>query len=158
MLPIHKILHPTDFSDLSQAAFDVACALARDYSAELLVVHVNRPAPIFAPDGIAVAVPTEEPYELHAKLARMCATVPDVKVTHHLLSGEPTDEILKCARHEKVDLLVLGTHGSTGLTRLLMGSVAESVSRKAPCPLLTIRKPFATSVGAELPETISATV
>jgi nucleotide-binding universal stress UspA family protein len=158
VLPIHKILHPTDFSDLSHAAFDVACALARDYSAELLIVHVNRPAPIFAPDGIAVAVPAEEPYELHAKLARMCAEVPDVKVTHHLLTGEPADEILKCAQHERADLIVLGTHGSTGLTRLLMGSVAESVSRKAPCPLLTVRKPFATAVHAKLPETISATV
>jgi nucleotide-binding universal stress UspA family protein len=139
VFPIRKILHPTDFSDPARAAFEMACALARDYGAELVVVHVDRPSPIFAPDGIVVGVPVEEPYELRAKLARVRPTDAKVKVTHRLLEGEPADQILKAARAEAADLIVLGTHGTTGLARLLMGSVAETVLRKAPCPVLTVR-------------------
>jgi nucleotide-binding universal stress UspA family protein len=148
MLPIRKILFPTDFSDYSRGAFEVACALARDYRAELLVVHVHRPSPIYAPDGIAVAVPAEEPYDLRVKLAQVRSPDPTVRVDHHLLEGNPADELLKVARDKAIDLIVMGTHGSSGLTRLLMGSVAESVLRKAPCPVLTVRTPARTG-GAE---------
>ena len=142
MLPIRKILHPTDFSDRSRAAFEMAGALARDYAAELVIVHVAAPAPIFAPDGIAVAGPTEEPYEPRVKLAAVRPDDPRVKFSHHLVEGDAADQILKVARAEGVDLIVLGTHGHTGVARLLMGSVAESVLRKAPCPVLTVRSPF----------------
>lgn len=139
MYPIRKILHPTDFSEHSKAAFDLACALARDYGAELIVVHVNRPMPIFAPDGIAVAGPIEEPAAVQAKLARIRPTDERIKVAHHLFDGDPAEQILKAAHNESADLIVLGTHGTTGLARLLMGSVAESVLRKSPCPVLTVR-------------------
>jgi nucleotide-binding universal stress UspA family protein len=139
MLPIRKILHPTDFSDHSRAAFELACALARDYSAELLILHVNRPTPIYAPDGIAVGMPTAEPFEGRVKLAQIRPEDPRVKTEHKLVDGDPAEQILKAATG--VDLIVLGTHGSTGLTRLLMGSVAETVLRKAPCPVLTVRTP-----------------
>jgi len=141
MFPMRKILHPTDFSDQSKAAFEVACALARDYGAELIVVHVNRPTPIFAPDGIAVGVPVEEPYELRGQLAAVRPADPRVSVEHHLLDGNPADEILKAAKLKGADLIVMGTHGATGLARLLMGSVAEHVLRKAPCPVLTVKGP-----------------
>jgi nucleotide-binding universal stress UspA family protein len=157
MLPIRKILHPTDFSDRSQAAFEMACALARDYSAELIVVHVTRPPLVYAPDGIAVATATEEPYDARVKLAEVRPADPRVTVTHHLLEGEPAEQILKAARAVSADLIVLGTHGTTGLARLLMGSVAESVVRKATCPVLTVRAPFAESKPVEV-ETITETV
>jgi nucleotide-binding universal stress UspA family protein len=157
MLPIRKILHPTDFSDRSQAAFEMASALARDYAAELVVVHVDRPMPIFAPDGIAVAGPTEEPYEARVKLAEIRPTDPRVTVTHHLLEGDPAEQILKAARAVAADLIVLGTHGTTGLARLLMGSVAESVVRKAACPVLTVKAPFPEAKPVEV-ETITETV
>ncbi len=140
MFLIRKILFPTDFSEHSQAAFEVACALARDYRAELLVVHVHRPPQVFAPDGIALAVP-EEPLDLRAKLAQVRPADSQVKVEHHLAEGDPTTEILNIAQSRGSDLIVMGTHGSTGLSRLLMGSVAESVLRKAPCPVLTVRNP-----------------
>jgi nucleotide-binding universal stress UspA family protein len=142
MLPIRKILHPTDFSDPSRAAFELACALARDYGAQLVVVHVVQPPPMYAPDGIPVSVPAEEPDATRADLLRVRPADARVKVEHRLLDGEAAEEILKSARSEGVDLIVLGTHGTTGLARLLMGSVAESVLRKAPCPVLTVRAPF----------------
>jgi nucleotide-binding universal stress UspA family protein len=139
MLPIRKILHPTDFSDHSRTAFDLACALARDYGAELLILHVNRATPIYAPDGIVVGVPVEEPYELRGKLAQLRPEDPRVKAEHKLVDGDPAEQILKAA--PGMDLIVLGTHGTTGLARLLMGSVAETVLRNAPCPVLTVRTP-----------------
>jgi nucleotide-binding universal stress UspA family protein len=156
MFPIRKILHPTDFSDPARAAFEMACALARDYGAELIVVHVNRPPAVYAPDGIAMPGPIEDPYELRAKLARVRPTDAKVKVTHHMLEGEPADQILKAARAEAVDLIVLGTHGTTGLARLLMGSVAETVLRKAPCPVLTVRAPLKTESSAVKPVAAAA--
>ena len=72
MLPIRTILHPTDFSDSAQGAFEMACALARDYSAELVFLHVVPPTRVFAPDGIAVPFPAEESTE-HASEARAFA-------------------------------------------------------------------------------------
>jgi nucleotide-binding universal stress UspA family protein len=142
MYPIRKILHPTDFSEPSRAAFGVACALARDYGAELLIVHVVQPPPMYAPDGIPVSVPPEEPYAARVELARVRPDDPRVKVEHKLLDGDAAEEIIKAADSERADVIVLGTHGATGLTRLLMGSVAERVMRKAPCPVLTVRAPL----------------
>lgn len=140
MLPIRKILVPTDFSEHSRAAFDLACALARDYAAELLVLHVYRPPQVYAPDGIAVIVP-EQPLDLQAQLALVRPADPQVKVDHLLVEGDPVEEILRVAGDRGCDLIVMGTHGTTGLARLLMGSVAESVVRRAPCPVLTVRNP-----------------
>lgn len=142
MFPIRRILHPTDFSEQSTAAFEVACALARDYSAELVVLHVYSPPPVFAPDGIALPPAIDDPYRTRVQLYEIQSSDPRVKVQHVLVEGNPVDQILKQARSEAVDLIVMGTHGTTGLTRLLMGSVAESVTRKASCPVLTLRKPF----------------
>lgn len=141
MFTIRRILHATDFSDLSKAAFDVACALARDHNAELTVVHVVPPPAVYAPDGIAMPMPVEEPYEARAELARILPDDPRVKVEHKLLEGSPAHEILKFADSMHADLIVLGTHGSSGLGRLLMGSVAETVLRKASCPVLTVKAP-----------------
>lgn len=148
MFSIRKILHPTDFSDQSRAAFELACALARDYQAQLLIVHVNRPTPIYAPDGIAVGVPVENPLELRARLADVRPTDPRITVEHHLLDGDPAEQILKTAQSQNVDLIVMGTHGTTGLARLLLGSVAESVLRKASCPVLTVKAPVLVSLSS----------
>ena len=142
MLPIRTILHPTDFSESCRPAFELACALARDYSAVLIVAHVVPPARVFAPDGIAVPFPAEDLYEARARLARVHPTDGQVEIDHRLLEGDPTETILKLARDVSADVIVMGTHGASGLTRLLVGSVAESVMRKAPCPVLTVRGPF----------------
>ena len=91
------------------------------------------------PDGVAVAFPHEPPYDAHVKLALLRPEDPRVEVEHHVIEGEPAVEILKMASSKSADIIVMGTHGHTGLTRLLVGSVAEDVMRKAPCPVLTIR-------------------
>lgn len=142
MLPIRTILHPTDFSDESRPAFELACALSRDYSAALVIAHVVPPTRAFAADGVAIPLPAEEPYEARARLARLHPTDGHVEVEHRLLEGDPITMILKLAEDVKADVLVMGTHGSSGLLRLLVGSVAEGVMRKAPCPVLTVRGPF----------------
>src|SRR6476660_6015938 len=97
MLAIRTILHPTDFSDYSRAAFELACALARDYGATLIVLHVNQTTAIYAPDGIVAGAPIEEPYELRAKLARLRPDDPRVQVDYRLLDGEPAEQIVKAA-------------------------------------------------------------
>jgi len=139
MLQIRTIVHPTDFSEPSQAAWELACALARDYSARLLIVHVYSPPPVYAPDGIAIPFPQEEPAALRARLAELRPSDQRIACEHFLLEGDPAEKILELAQKEHADLIVMGTHGTTGLARLLVGSVAESVLRKAPCPVLTVR-------------------
>jgi nucleotide-binding universal stress UspA family protein len=141
MLPIRTILHPTDFSASCRPAFELACALARDYSAALVIAHVVPPVRVFAPDGIAVPFPAEEPYEARARLAQVHPTDGHLEVEHRLLEGEPAEMILKLAADASADVIVMGTHGTGGLVRFLVGSVAESVMRKAPCPVLTVREP-----------------
>jgi nucleotide-binding universal stress UspA family protein len=86
-----------------------------------------------------MGIPAEDPLTVRTQLARISPTDSSVSTQHRLLEGDPAEEILKVAQGEGVDMIVMGTHGATGLTRLLMGSVAEHVLRKAPCPVLTVR-------------------
>jgi nucleotide-binding universal stress UspA family protein len=142
MLPIHTILHPTDFSERSEFAFDMACALARDYGARLILLHVaTRPVIIY---GEGVVPPEPEDYQAEAKekLYRIEAPDPRIGVEYRLQEGDPATAILGVAEETNADLVVMGTHGRTGLRRLLMGSVAEQVVRKASRPVLTVRTPF----------------
>jgi nucleotide-binding universal stress UspA family protein len=143
MLPIQTILHPTDFSDRSDYAFRLACSLARDHGAHLIVLHVAEPPlPLYA-EGAMIPPVSEDPVKLGQKKLGMIRA-PDAKVAidHRLTEGEAAPEIVRVARETKADLIVMGTHGRTGLGRLLVGSVAEEVLRKAPCPVLTTRMPF----------------
>lgn len=141
MLPIRKIICPIDFSDSARAAFEFACALARDYRASLVVIHVVPP-PTYAVEGIAVPIPVEDPYELRARLVQLYPVDPGVDADYRVLDGDAGDQIVNAASDAKADMIVMGTHGKSGLTRLLMGSVAESVMRHAPCPVLTVRGSF----------------
>jgi nucleotide-binding universal stress UspA family protein len=86
-------------------------------------------------------VPDTNETSLRKALAAVVPTDPAVEHEHRLLYGDPASEIVRLAGEEQVDLIVMGTHGRTGLMRLLMGSVAEAVVRRAPCPVLTIREP-----------------
>jgi nucleotide-binding universal stress UspA family protein len=83
--------------------------------------------------------------ELRKTLAQIVPTDPNVPYEHKLLVGDPATSIVDLAESEGVDLIVLGSHGRTGLTRLLMGSVAEAVVRKAKCPVLTVKQPEKTN-------------
>jgi nucleotide-binding universal stress UspA family protein len=149
MFPIHKILHPTDFSDRSDAAFRLACALARDYSATILVLHVSTPFVAYG-DGL-VTIPSVDYLEsLREKVRVVKPPEPHIPVEHKLVEGDPATEVLRVAKDVGADLIVMGTHGWTGLARLLMGSVAEQVVRKAHCPVVTVRAPWPKEPG-ELP-------
>jgi nucleotide-binding universal stress UspA family protein len=140
MLPIRIIVHPTDFSENSKAAFEMACALANDYRASLYVVHVEPPTPVFAELGTIPPMPMDRE-ALERQLAAIQSANPTVKITRLLLDGDEVTEILAFAEKAHADLIVMGTHGRTGLGRLFMGSVAEEVLRRAPCPVLTIKNP-----------------
>jgi nucleotide-binding universal stress UspA family protein len=143
MLPIKTILHPTDFSELAGYGFQLACALARDYEARLIVCHVYQPPPVvYGEFGMAPPPPNDAPDSLRDRLGRVRPAGEEVDVQHYLLEGDAADEIVGLANDSQCDLIVMGTHGRTGLGRLLMGSVAEQVMRKAPCPVLTVKAPL----------------
>jgi nucleotide-binding universal stress UspA family protein/quercetin dioxygenase-like cupin family protein len=144
MPTIQTILHPTDLSDNSRYAFRLACTLARDYRARLILLHVI-PAPVgcvlpeAAPDPLRAAESQEPVRRWH--FAWPEPPDPEVRAEHRVAEGDAVQEILGLARVERCDLIVMGTHGRTGLSRLLDGSVAEAVVRKAACPVLAVRTP-----------------
>lgn len=134
-----KILFPTDFSTLGQTALEMATSLARDRGATLLIAHVEE-APIAYGGGelyYGIDEPNRE--ELKRMLAEVVPTDPSVRYEHRLLMGSPAGSILYLAEKEGVEMIVMPTHGRTGLMRVLMGSVAEEVVRKAKCPVLTVK-------------------
>lgn len=135
-----KILFPTDFSTCSDAAFDTAVSLARDTGAKLLIVHVEEPTVAYG-GGIAYyGVPDPGIEEQRRMLEKLVPADARVAHEHHLISGAPADAIVRFAQQEGVDLIVISTHGRTGLRRALMGSVSEAVVRQAHCPVLTLRQ------------------
>jgi nucleotide-binding universal stress UspA family protein len=140
MLAIRRILHATDFSEHAGHAFRLASALARDYGAELVLLHVS-PSFVAYGDGLAGAPAPDLTRRGHARLACLHASDPRVAVERRVVEGDPAPEILRAARESHCDLIVLGTQGLTGLTRLLVGGVAEDVLRKAPCPVLIVKEP-----------------
>jgi nucleotide-binding universal stress UspA family protein len=141
MLHVQTILHPTDFSPCSQDAFRLACALAEDYAARLVVLHVAAPPAFFYGEGTLVGHSPEHLAQLGEQLTRVRPRDPGVAVEYRLTEGDPATEILHVATETGSDVIVLGTHGRTGLGRLLMGSVAEDVLRKARCPVVTAKGP-----------------
>lgn len=142
MLPIRRILQPTDFSEWSEVAFRLATALARDYGASLIVLHVaSNPAMVMA-DGIIPPAVDDAKDSLREELQRIQTPDTSVHLIHRLEEGNPASEILRVAQAVGADLIVMGTHGRRGLKRLLMGSVAEQVVRNSPCPVLTVKTPF----------------
>jgi nucleotide-binding universal stress UspA family protein len=142
MLSIQTILHPTDFSERSEYAFGLACSLARDYCARLITLHVAaQPAFGF---GEGTLPPDPGRYEESARDKLDGLQIPDanVRVERRFEEGDPAAEILRVAQETLADIIVMGSHGRRGLDRLLMGSVAEEVVRKASCPVLTVKTPL----------------
>jgi nucleotide-binding universal stress UspA family protein len=139
-MKVQKILHPTDFSASGKSALEVATALARDAHATLLIVHVEE-IPLTTGGGeYLYDLPVRDTKALEKQLAQVLPTDSGVPYTHRLLAGHPADEIVQLVEDEGIDLIVMGTHGRRGLTRLLMGSIAEAVVRRAKCPVLTVRE------------------
>jgi len=152
MLPVKTILHPTDFSEHSQYAFRLACSLARDYGARLIVAHVMSPHLYNSPEmGPLILDPVMIEQESKMRLLALKPADDHVVVDHRLCIGGAAAEIIAVAQDEKCDLIVMGTHGRSGFGRLLLGSVAEAVLRRAPCPVLTLKLPFPASDASTAP-------
>jgi len=137
-----KILFPTDFSPASHEALHWATSLARDSGATLLICHVEEPPMAYGGGELYYGGADElTQEELKKTLLQVVPTDHNVAYDHMLLVGDPATAIVHAAEKEEADLIVMGTHGRSGLSRLLMGSVAETVIRKAKCPVLTIKQP-----------------
>ncbi len=113
MSPIQTVLHPTDFSEPSRIAFELACSLARDYGAQLIICHVMQPLIPSQGEGVLAPVPDGHAEEIGETLLRLHppASVPAI---HVLETGQPVEEILRLAKESLVDLIIMGTHGRRG--------------------------------------------
>ena len=146
MSRIRRVLHPTDFSRASTAAFKRAVEMAKGNRAELLLVHVMVPAVPLMGDGY-VSPKVYEDLEAAARSAAQKqlrklvdkAKQAGARVKGLLLEGVAHERIAQAARSRKADLVVIGTHGRTGFAKLFLGSVASRVLAVLPCPVLTDR-------------------
>jgi nucleotide-binding universal stress UspA family protein len=147
-----KILIATDFSDDSVRALEYAEEMARKFGAEIVLLHVDQPlapvmlTPEFGPAvdmGAMSQIAEEQRLLAQRELDKIVGRLRDggLKARSLLRVGAPFLEIIHAAQTENADLIVMGTHGRTGLTHVLLGSVAERVVQKAPCAVLTIRHP-----------------
>src|SRR5438552_1632802 len=138
MIRITKILYATDFSSHSNQAYFHAVALAEKHGASLTIMFVYSPG-LAAPEVLAEAPDEREHWRNQLEQIRpVDARIP---VHHVFLEGDPATEIVRYATDASMDLIVMGTHGRTGVERLLMGSVAEKVMRDAPCSVLVVKLP-----------------
>jgi nucleotide-binding universal stress UspA family protein len=148
MIRLKKILFPTDFSDNSLQALPYARAVAETFRAKLCLLHVVEPMRMLMDD---LAAPTsliqmEADAEDRGKARlRDLLDLParaTLEIDERVVRGVPFAEIVRYARDEEVDLIVLATHGLSGIAHLLIGSTAEKVVRKAPCAVLTVKCPL----------------
>lgn len=148
MLPLKKIIWPTDFSNPAYEGLTIAVELAVQFSAEMLLVHVVAPLPTIegglAPTGYHIPTLLREIENSAQKSLdeiRRERIPADIRVRTLVIPGRPAHEIVKLAEDEKADIIVMPTHGESGWHRFVFGSVAEKVVRHAECPVLTIRSP-----------------
>ena len=142
MIRLSKILGPTDFSQHSANAVRYGAELAAKFGADLHLLHCVEQTPILYGEGGAWISP-ETIVELQAAADKQLQEVPvdvdGVNVIRKCVDGHPFVEVIRYAKSEETDLIVMGTHGRGAIAHLLLGSVAEKVVRKAPCPVLTVR-------------------
>ena len=144
-MQIKTVLFPTDFSQGARAAMDYALSLARDYNAKLVLLYVVQDISIaewYIPSSISATDLVEDMQksawnEMGKWATEAGAKVKDVEKM--VARGVPFVEIIRTAREKNVDVIIIGTHGRTGIDHMLFGSTAEKVVRKADCPVLTVR-------------------
>jgi len=148
MLPIKKILCPTDFSEPSYEALKAANDIAACFSAELILVHVVTPIPVIPihDDPTSFNLPLYEK-EMETSARKSLDQVAGEKIPGQIntrtlvIQGDPASQIVRLAVAENTDLIVIATHGLTGWRKFMFGSVTEKVIRLATCPVLSIRVP-----------------
>lgn len=145
-MPFRKILVPTDFSAHSTEALRVAVDLSKSFSAPVQILAVYQPPVVpLVPEGALFPLPVDvaaDVARVNTRLLEEASRATELgacEVTSALRQGAPFSEIIANAREGEFDLIVMGTHGRTGLRHALLGSVAEKVVRKAPCAVLTVR-------------------
>lgn len=136
MTPIRSILHPTDFSGHADHAFQLACCLARDQGARMIVLHVGEPPP----------TPPDYRKTVEEQLHRVRSPDSSVRIEYRVEQGIPGSEILRVAQETNCDLIVMGTQGKMGLGRTVLpgrwvGSVAGKVLQGATCPVMVVKTP-----------------
>lgn len=137
-----KILVATDFSDHAELALEQACAYARMTDMSVLIAHVMHvPSPNAGEGMLHDGAYSDESDALTRRLEAVAKTTNDVESETRLLKGDPAKEILRVANDEDIAMIVMGTHGRSGVMRALMGSVAEHVVRSAPCNVLVVKRP-----------------
>jgi len=141
MLHFNTILHPTDFSAPSEYAWRLACCLARDHGARLVLVHVKTSAQLLYAETALAHSDRCPDAQLRELLQEVTPSDSRIGVDRFLVEGEPAQALIEFMEDHPIDLVVMGSHGRTGLDRLVMGSVAEQVVRKAPCPVLIVKQP-----------------
>jgi len=141
-----KILVPTDFSECAAAAQATAVDLARKLGGDIVLLHVLVETPLYG-EGLLSGPRVQSVYEAQRKWAESAldARIAElrgqgIKATQRTTMGIPFEEIVNVAGEEHAEMIVIGTHGRSGLNRVLLGSVAERVIRLAPCPVLTVRQ------------------
>jgi len=145
---INKVLVPIDFSDYSKSALKYAVNFAKSFNADIILIYVVEPIiypPDFSMGQIAMpSINTEWDDRAKDELQKLAkneiAGVASVKTI--IKTGKPFVEIIETAKEENVDLIIIATHGHSGVEHILFGSTAEKVVRKAPCPVLTLREPL----------------
>lgn len=146
MITLQKILVPTDFSDFSQQALEFALSLAEQFRAKLYVMHVWEMAmtsSLLPPEPYPESILTEQQKATAEHLAKVTneLTTSGFDAEPVFVFGKPYMEIVRIAADLDVDLIVLASHGRSGISHLLLGSVAEKVVRLAPCPVFTVKLP-----------------
>ena len=146
MIDIKRVLAPTDFSSHSEKAVRFACSLAEQFGAELHLVHVLSEIIPAGPDPLLMPVMPPQFYEESEERAKETlktllqpAWGKPASVTTAVRWGSPVEAIVDYSKEQAIDLIVIATHGRTGLSHVLLGSVAERIVREAPCPVLTLR-------------------
>jgi universal stress protein A len=154
-MEIRRILVPTDFSEPSKQAIAYAFELAQTFEATLVLLHVVEPLdyPMRSYPHLVTTMLEYLERQAHHDLAQLLSEAQDVKVevTRRVVVGPPYRKIVEVATAEQADLIVMATHGRTGLSHLVMGSVAERVMCMAPCPVLTIRPTAASASHGHAP-------
>jgi universal stress protein A len=146
MFQPHVILCPIDFTDNAGIALGVATDIARQHQSTLLVLHV---ADSLGPEGISFGEaetrlqPEGRVADLQRLLRRAAPPQPGLTIRHLLTEGDPAAVVKQTVAEQHVDLVVIGTHGRTGLDHFLMGSIAEEILRSCPCPVLIVKYPRA---------------
>jgi len=143
-MEIKKILCPIDFSDISQSGFNYAVFMAHSHKAELTVLHVIDQLhglggyQVLALDLGEISQQMEK--DASAKLSDLLSQVKEnIKIEKAVRSGKASSQIIKMAKDIKADLIIMASHGRTGIPHVIMGSVAETVVRHAECPVLVVR-------------------